>query len=267
MRPAGGDGNKCINCLHVVFAREEGVTLRCADNKSGKIKVLLTSSSLSGDGKSTIVANLATTFAQLKLNVLIIDADMRRPNAHKLLGVDQQNGLADVLGGNLEPADAIRQTQIEHLSVMPAGNIPSHPSELLESQRFDELLDLLREQFQLILSDVGPVLAVTDPCVLSKKSDGTLLVVRPSKDTKDHVRDAVGRLRSINAPLMGCVVNTYGSAEFEQPSGYYGEYEKAYRKARKQSTNGQAANGIVAPRLTEAQPQTDVEATSSKGSA
>jgi capsular exopolysaccharide synthesis family protein len=231
--------------------------------KSGETKVIVTSSSLSGDGKSTIVANLAASFAQLKLSVLIIDADMRRPNAHKLLDVEQTDGLADVLGGNLEPMDAIRSTQIENLSVMSAGNIPTHPSELLESQRFDEVLELLREKFQLILIDVGPVLAVTDPCVISKKSDGMLLVVRPSKDTKDHVHDAVGRLRSINAPVIGCVINTFGSTDFEQPSGYYGDYEKAYRLARKQSTNGQAAsNGIVAPR-----PTTEEQSPTEEGAA
>lgn len=220
--------------------------------KSGELRTLTATSSLSQDGKSTLLSNLAASFAQVKIDVLLIDADMRRPSLQRQFSLPLHKGLSDVLDGKLTVDDAIKPSGLENLSLMTAGATPTNPSELLESEAFDELLESLSNRFRLIIIDVGPVLAVADPCVVSQKTDGTLLVVRPANDSKHQAREAVERLRSVGAVLLGCFLNTFGSPkEFEQQSGYgnyYGEYKKAYRKAAEKN-DAKPANGVIAPRL------------------
>ena len=108
------------------------------------------------------------------------------------------------------------------------------------------------------------VLAVSDPCVVSQKTNGCLLVVRPSNDSKYQAKEATDRLRSVGAKLLGCVINTFGSTkEFAQASGYYGnysDYDKAYRKAQKNNNGVEAANGVVAPRLQTADVAAEITA-------
>jgi succinoglycan biosynthesis transport protein ExoP len=223
--------------------------------KAGELKTLMTTSPMSQDGKSTIQCSLAVSFAQLKIEVLLIDADMRRPSAHELLSVPLEDGLAEVLEGSLGPVDAIKPTKMKHLSIMSAGTSPLHPSELLESERFDELLETLSEQYQLILVDVGPVLAVADPCVISRMTDATLLVVRPNI-THEQIQDTMEHLRSVGAPLIGCVVNMYGAKGFKTTDAYYGNYAQAYgnyAKAMKRTVqkdgDGELHGEVIAPRM------------------
>ncbi|MEZ6127490.1 MAG: polysaccharide biosynthesis tyrosine autokinase [Planctomycetaceae bacterium] len=239
-------------------------TVLLPDVKSGELRTLTATSSLSQDGKSTLLANLAVSFAQVKLDVLLIDADMRRPSVHEQFSLTQEIGLAGVLAGSTKLDDALKPSGISHLTVMTAGTIPKNPSELLESEAFDRLLDTLSETYRLILIDVGPVLAITDPCVIAQKTDAALLVVRPSNDSRHQAVEAVNRLRAVGAPLLGCVVNTFGSGkDFEQASGYgnyYGGYDKAYAKAAAKAngtTNG-TTHGIVAPRLQSTATETTV---------
>jgi len=139
---------------------------------------------------------------------------------------------------------------------MSAGTAPLHPSDLLESERFDELLETLSEHYQLILIDVGPVLAVADPCVIARKTDGTLLVVRPSNDTREQIQDTIERLRSVEAALIGCVVNMYGASRFEGVDAYYGNYAQAYgnydkamKKVVQKAGDGELHGEVVAPRM------------------
>lgn len=221
--------------------------------KAGELQTIMVTSPLSQAGKSTIQSSLAISFAQLKLKVLLIDADMRRPSAHTLLSVPLEDGLADVLEGRLGPIDAVKPTKMDHLSVMSAGTAPLHPSELLESARFDELLETLSEHYHLILIDVGPVLAVADPCVISRNVDSTLLVVRPGNDTRQQIHDTMERLRTVDAPLIGCVVNMYGARTFDADHGNFAQaYEndtKAMKKAVQNSGDGERQAEVVAPRI------------------
>jgi capsular exopolysaccharide synthesis family protein len=113
---------------------------------------------------------------------------------------------------------------VPNLTIMTSGSSTVDPSELLQNETFDEMLRDLKDRFQLVIVDVGPVLAVSDPVIVAQKSDGMILVVRSSNDTRQQVIEAVETLRSANAKMLGCVVNTYGSgAEFER-RGYYGSY-------------------------------------------
>ena len=199
-------------------------TLLLNDVRSGQLKILSATSPLPGDGKTTILANIAASFAKLNISVVLIEADMRRPTFHKRFGVPDDVGLADLLKGTAKIEDTLVPSGVPNLTLISAGSGAANPSELLQHDEFDQLLKSLSQRFQIVVVDVGPVLAVSDSVIVAQKSDGMLLVVRSANDTKQQVMDAVDALRSGGAKLLGCIVNTYGSgSEFER-TGYYGYY-------------------------------------------
>ncbi len=199
-------------------------TLLLNDIRSGQLRVISATSPLPGDGKSTVLANIAASFAKLNMTVVMIEADMRRPTFHKRFGVPDGAGLSDVLRGKIGVDEVLVPSKIQNLTLITAGSVTVDPSELLQDEVFDQLLVALKERFQLVIIDVGPVLAVSDPVIVAQKSDGMLLVVRSSNDTRQQVIDAVETLRSANAKMLGCVVNTYGSGHEFERRGYYGYY-------------------------------------------
>lgn len=199
-------------------------TLLLNDIRSGKLHIISATSPLPGDGKTTILANIAACFSKLNMTVVLIEGDMRRPTFCKRFGVPECGGLSEVLRGQLSLDDVLVPSGVPNLTIMTSGSSTVDPSELLQNETFDRMLHDLKDRFQLVIVDVGPVLAVSDPVIVAQKSDGMLLVVRSSNDTRQQVIDAVETLRSANAKMLGCVVNTYGSgAEFER-RGYYGYY-------------------------------------------
>ena len=199
-------------------------TLLLSDVRSGKLRILSATSPLPGDGKTTILANIAASFAKLNMSVVLIEGDMRRPTFHKRFNVPDGGGLSDVLKGRISVDDALIPSGLPNMTLMTSGTETPDPSELLQDVVFDDLLKDLANRFQLVIVDVGPVLAVSDPVIVAQKSDGMLLVVRSSNDTRQQVMDAVETLRSANAKLLGCVVNTYGSGHEFERRGYYGYY-------------------------------------------
>jgi capsular exopolysaccharide synthesis family protein len=199
-------------------------TLLLADIRAGNLHVISATSPLPGDGKTTILANIAASFAKLNMSVVMIEGDMRRPTFHKRFNVPDERGLADVLKGKCELDDVLMPSGVPNLTLMTSGTGTADPSELLQNSVFDELLVALKARFQLVIIDVGPVLAVSDPVIVAQKSDGMLLVVRSSNDTRQQVIDTVETLRSANAKMLGCVVNTYGSGHEFERRGYYGYY-------------------------------------------
>lgn len=199
-------------------------TLLLTDIRSGQLRVISATSPLPGDGKTTILANIAASFAKLNMSVVLIEADMRRPTFHKRFNVPDERGLSDVLKGKCSLDDVLIPSGVQNLTLMTSGSGAADPSELLQHEVFDELLVSLKERFQLVIVDVGPVLAVSDPVIVAQKSDGMLLVVRSSNDTRQQVIDAVETLRSANAKMLGCIVNTYGSGHEFERRGYYGYY-------------------------------------------
>ena len=203
------------------------------------------SSPLPQDGKSTILANLAAAFAKLDMSVVLIEADMRRPTFHKRFGVPDATGLSELLRETVTIDDAIVPSGIPNLTLITAGAGVTNPSELLQGESFDRILAALRERFQLVIIDVGPVLAVSDPIIVAQKSDGMLLVVRSANDTRQQVTEAVETLRAANAKMLGCVVNTYGSGEGFERRGYYGGY---YSSDRAEKSAEDAAARITASR-------------------
>ena len=174
------------------------------------------------------------------MSVVLVEADMRRPTFHKRFGVPETNGLSDVLRGRIDVDAALIPSGISGLTLLTAGAGTSNPSELLQAESFDNTLKELAARFDLVVIDVGPVLAVSDPVIVSQKSDAMLLIVRSCNDTKQQVIDAVDTLRAAGAKMLGCVVNTFGSGREFERRGYYGYY---YSDRTKQESGPQIGDG------------------------
>ena len=153
------------------------------NSRGSKHRVIQVTSPMPGDGKSTLGSNLAVTIAQSGKSVLLLDADFRRPTQHKVFAIDDPEvGLASVVAGDTEPADAWRDVpQVPNLRIMACGPRPHNPSELLSSEEFANVLELLRDQFDFVIVDTPPVLAVSDPCAVAARVDGVILTFRIHK--------------------------------------------------------------------------------------
>lgn len=211
-------------------------------NRSGDFKVIQVTSPTPGDGKSTIAANLAITMAQSGKSVLLMDTDLRRPRVQKLFGIKNERGLAWLLDQLPKSASAAEvrdlvgevanDTEIDNLTVIGAGTRPDNPSELLSSGRFDSLLAALRGLFDVIIVDSPPMLAVTDPSTVASRVDAVLLVVRIRKNVKPLAARAARMLETLEANVLGVVVNGIGSrdakgyGQYADTDGYYnrGQY-------------------------------------------
>jgi capsular exopolysaccharide synthesis family protein len=188
------------------------------------VQTIVVASPGPGDGKSTTAANLAITFAQQGQRTLLIDADMRRAVLDKTFGMVRTPGLTDVIVGSAPLETAVRETQVPNLFVLPSGQFPPNPSELLGSPAMRETLRTARHQFDIVLFDSPPLLAVTDAAVLSTLVDGTILVVRTSSTAREAVRRALSQLRAVNGRILGAVLNDVDV----RGRGYYGGYGYYY---------------------------------------
>jgi capsular exopolysaccharide synthesis family protein len=138
---------------------------------------------------------------------LLVDADLRRPVQHQHFDLPNDAGLADVVAGNTEPPSAILPTAVENLWVMTAGQRPQNPAEILTSPCFEELVNLVREQFDFVLVDTPPLLVVTDPSAVAARVDAVLLVVRLGKSSRNGTRNACNMLQDLGVEVIGTVVN------------------------------------------------------------
>ena len=178
--------------------------------QQGNIKVIQVTSPVPGDGKSTVASNIAVSIAQSGRRVCIIDCDFRRPRIAKIFGMKEDVGLVQVIGGKVELKDAIQETSIENLFAVTCGRRPGNPSELLSSERFSDALASLREQFDFVIVDTPPILVVSDPANVASLVDAVLLTVRLRRNLKPIATRAAQMLHSINANMLGVVVNGIG---------------------------------------------------------
>jgi capsular exopolysaccharide synthesis family protein len=185
------------------------------------------------EGKTTTAINIAITLAQSGLRVLIVDTDLRRPRLHKAFGVpNTTDGVSKAIVGEAEVMDMVRETGVPNLYILPCGAIPPNPSELLHANRTKALIAELADRFDRVIFDSPPVGAVTDAAILSKLTDGTLLVARSGVTSKDAVVRARRSLVKAGATLLGCVINaidlgspgTAGYYRYYAKYGYYGGY-------------------------------------------
>lgn len=195
---------------------------------NGGPRVLLITSCIPGEGKSTVTANLALTFAQHGKRVLIVEADMRRPSMRHVLDVPNGAGLSSVLAGSSTFAGAVlRSVQVDGLDVLPAGPRPPLPSELLGSVAFDELLDMLRASYDLIIIDSPPALMLTDAVSIANKTDAVIWVVRSGTVTRPLLTRAVQIIHRTRMPVIGFLLN--GITRGVDPYGYSYEYGYGYK--------------------------------------
>lgn len=169
-------------------------------------RVLLVTCCQTGDGKSTTAVNLALVLAQAGKNVVLIDGDMRHPDLHNLLGLDDSVGFSNVLSGQVALQDAFQQTDFAGLWVLASGSLPPNPGEILSSSAAEILLAELRTHFDYVIVDSSPLLEFADAAILADDSDGVLLVARADVTRRDRLAQAVQRLESIGSPVIGAVL-------------------------------------------------------------
>ncbi len=182
---------------------------------------ILITSALAGEGKTTTVASLAITISQgLQETVLLIDADLRKPALHKIMGIDPRHpGLADYLSGKVTIEETLVKTKLPKLTVIPAGTIPPNPSELVSSEKMVSLISEVKNRYhdRMVLFDSPPVVSLTDSIALGQKVDAAVLVIFAGRTPREAVLDAVHSLNEIN--LMGIVLNHFDALPL-----YYGKY-------------------------------------------
>ncbi|MEH6883235.1 CpsD/CapB family tyrosine-protein kinase [Priestia megaterium] len=187
-------------------------------NVDQDIKTIVVTSSGAEEGKSTTTSNLATVYAQQGLKVLLIDADLRKPTGHYTFRLENHIGLTNVLTRQSTLAQAVQESEIPHLSVLTSGPIPPNPSELLASAQMAELLKEMKKQFDMIIFDTPPILAVADAQILANQVDGTILVVSSGKTEKDAALKSKELLSNAQGKLLGVVLN---NRKVEEGNYYY----------------------------------------------
>ena len=176
------------------------------DNPLNKIAI---TSSVPKEGKSLTAANLAIAISYNDKEVLIIDADLRKPMQHKFYDLSNYEGLSDILTGNLEFLEAIKKTGVERLSLISTGFIPPNPSELLSSKRMEKVIEQAEKTFDFIILDTPPIIAVTDAAILGKKLDGVLLVTASHETERNVLEKSIDKLNKANVDIFGTVLNKY----------------------------------------------------------
>lgn len=192
-------------------------------------KVFVVTSALPAEGKSTTALNLAVTMALAKHRVVLIEADLRRPQIAARLGLDDSVGTTSVLIGRVSLSDALQTYESTGLQVLASGPLPPNPSELLQSVAMEKLLQDLRSQFDVVIIDAPPLLPVTDAALLSAQADGALVVVRHGRTTKDQLSHAIERVEAVDAKVIGVVVNMAPSKKGNSSYGYGYGYGYSYQ--------------------------------------
>ena len=196
------------------------------------LKTILITSPEPSEGKSTVSANLAAAFAQAGQKTLIIDADLRRPRIHEIFNLDRDMGLTTLLVGEASIEEVIKQTGIDNLYAITCGPIPPNPAELLESERMREVLEELKQKFDIIIVDSPLVMGMADAVILSSICDGTLLVARNNKTSKSALIQAKRILENSKTHLLGVVVNDVDKIWRKYGGYYYRSGEKRKKKVR-----------------------------------
>jgi len=183
-----------------------------------EIRSIMVTSSGPGEGKSTTTANLAVVFAQQGKTVLLVDADLRKPTVHYTFKLENTTGLTTILTNQTKLMEAVNKTDENNLYILPSGPIPPNPSELLGSKAMLHFIEQALEEFDLIIFDTPPVLAVTDAQILGNICQGSVLVVSSGKTEKDSLIKTKDLLTATNGKLLGVVLN---NKKADKKGNYY----------------------------------------------
>ena len=186
-----------------------------------ELKSIIVTSPNPGEGKSTTISNLAIVFAQQGKKVLLVDADLRKPTIHYTFNINNTKGLTHLLMKQTTLKNVIQQTPVLDLFILPSGTIPPYPAELLESEAMSQLMDRLKVDFDLVLYDTPPILAVADAQILANKCDGSILVVKSGSTEKDRAIRAKDILLNSRSKLLGVVLNNKMMKDSHYQTTYY----------------------------------------------
>ncbi len=207
--------------------------------KESGAKTIAITSALSGDGKSTVASNLSVSVAQSGRKVLLVDCDLRRPSLAKVFGLTNTLGLTDLIAGRTCKEDAIVASEIPNLSILTQGALPSNPAEVLDSDAFKKFVDEVSREYEYVFFDCPPVLAVSDPCIVSGLVNAVLVILQLNSHSRPQVEKMMEMLHIVRANVLGTVLNSsileedrMGSGEEKYGIGYgYGTHSnktKAY---------------------------------------
>jgi succinoglycan biosynthesis transport protein ExoP len=191
-------------------------------------KVIMFTSAVPGEGKTTVTINTASVFAHTGSRVLVIDGDLRRPRCHRVLGMKNLAGLTEALTGH-GGSEFVRPTSVENLFLLTCGLIPPNPSELLGSDRMRDFLQELSEEYDYVLIDTSPVMLVSDPLDLCQAVDGVVLVAGGSNTPRNQVAAALGRLEFASAKILGVALNKVRLHRADFPHYYSKSYQGYYQ--------------------------------------
>ncbi|AIR67157.1 tyrosine-protein kinase Wzc [Cedecea neteri] len=182
-------------------------------------------------GKTFVCANLAAVISQTNKRVLLMDCDMRKGYTHELLGTTNVNGLSDVLSGQGDITRCAQKTSVPNFDLIPRGQVPANPSELLMNERFSQLVKWASENYDLVLIDTPPILAVTDAAIVGRHAGTTLMVARYAVNTLKEVETSLSRFEQNGIAVRGVILNSI----FRRATGYqdYGYYEYEYKSDAK----------------------------------
>jgi len=200
---------------------------------NAKNNMLLVTSPGPGAGKSFLCMNLATVLADAGKRVLVIDADLRKGRIHQLLGIQRRPGLSDLIAGDTNYNDIILKTDINNLFILTAGTVAPNPSELLMQESFENVLEKISANFERIIIDSPPVLAVTDAAIIGRHAGTTLLVIRDGQSPLREIEQSVKRLKQSGVNLSGAVFNGIKSASSRYGHGRYYGYAYSYSDKKK----------------------------------
>lgn len=188
-----------------------------------EIKTIVVTSAQAAEGKSTVSGNLALSFAQIDKKVIIVDCDLRKPSVHKNFKISNLVGLSEVLIGQSVLEKAVQKYN-DNFDILCSGKIPPNPSEMLSSSAMATLIENLKDKYDIVVLDSAPLQVVTDAQILSTKVDGTILVIRAQRTSKESVIEAKSLLTKVGANIIGTVLhsveNTKGKYYY-----YYGMNE------------------------------------------
>ncbi|RLC84885.1 MAG: capsular biosynthesis protein [Chloroflexi bacterium] len=172
------------------------------------IETLIVTSAAPGEGKSTVLANLAVTMAQGERRTILVDADLRRPGLHEIFGVANDRGLTTMIVGEAAMDDPpLLDVGVDNLWLVPSGPIPPNPADILGSRRMEEVIAALKSRADIVLFDAPPIIAVTDAAVLGTKVDGVLLIVCAGRTRREHAQRARELLERVHVRIVGAVLN------------------------------------------------------------
>ncbi len=222
-RPVGPIAESYRHLRMNVLATQAENTSRC----------IIVTSAVAGEGKTTTAGNLAVSLAHTEKKILLVNADLRRPTIHESFGLTKKKGLAGYLTGEATFEEVRQREVIEHLDIIASGEVPANPSEILGSEKMKEFIHLVKKEYDIILIDAPPLLAVSDSAVLVTEADAVLIVVSAGTTKVNALTAAAELLHNLRVKTLGVVLNkfdirhSYGPYASTHQYGYYG-YESGY---------------------------------------